>query len=204
MEVIDLNELVSTVENTGTFPDPSIYQYYKNLAKRKIVINFDIDDNLLESATLPLMEMDQDGTGEPIEIILNTLGGNAYSGFNLVDVIENVKTPLTIHIMATAASMGLFIAMAGKNNPNVKTICHPFSVGLLHSGTQCFEGSAHAVRDTYDFSRYYEDKIKDFVLSHTLIDEDLYTKIERKEYWMGAQEMKRLGIVDEIVGENVG
>ena len=30
-------------------------------------------------------------------------------------------------------------------------------------------------------------------------DEKLYEKIERKEYWMDADEMKRLGIVDEII-----
>ena len=61
------------------------------------------------------------------------------------------------------------------------------------------EGSVHAVKDAFDFSQHYEDKIKDYILSHTKIDEDLYAKIERKEYWMDADEMKRLGIVDEII-----
>ena len=61
------------------------------------------------------------------------------------------------------------------------------------------EGSAHAVKDTFDFSQHYEENIKDYILSHTNIDERLYEKIERKEYWMDANEMLRLGIVDEII-----
>ena len=61
------------------------------------------------------------------------------------------------------------------------------------------EGSAHAVKDTFDFSQHYEVKIKKYILSHTAITEDLYDKIERKEYWMDATEMKRLNIVDEII-----
>ena len=61
------------------------------------------------------------------------------------------------------------------------------------------EGSAHAVKDTFDFSQHYEEKIKNYILTHTKIDENLYEKIERKEYWMDADEMKRLGIVDEII-----
>lgn len=61
------------------------------------------------------------------------------------------------------------------------------------------EGSAHAVKDTFDFSQHYEEKIKDYILSHSKIDADLYEKVERKEYWMDADEMKRLGIVDEII-----
>lgn len=180
-------------------PDPILFQYYKNLLKRKIVINEQIGDALLETAILPFMEMDSDGTNEPIEIIISTVGGEIYSGFNLVDQIEKAKSPVIIHIMSMAASMGFLIAMAGKNNPNVKTVCHPFSVGLLHSGSQYMEGSVHAVKDTFNFSQHYEEKIKEYILSHSKIDEELYEKVERKEYWMDANEMLRLGIVDEII-----
>ena len=189
---------MATLQPKG-LPDPIIYQYYKNLLNRKIVINEQIGDSLLETAILPFIEMDNDGTNEPIEIIISTIGGEIYSGFNFVDQIEKAKSPVTIHIMAMAASMGFLIAMAGKNNPNIKTVCHPFSVGLLHSGSQYMEGSAHAVKDTFDFSQHYEEKIKNYILTHTKIDDDLYDKIERKEYWMDADEMKRLGIVDEII-----
>lgn len=192
---IPLSDLVGD----SSLPDPVTYQYYKNLNNRKIIINEEIGDNLLETATLPFIEMDNDGTGSPIEIIISTVGGEIYSGFNLVDQIENAKSPVTIHITSMAASMGFLIAMAGKNNPNVKTVCHPFSVGLLHSGSQYMEGSVHAVKDTFDFSQHYEEKIKNYILTHTKIDENLYEKIERKEYWMDADEMKRLGIVDEII-----
>lgn len=192
---IPLSDLVGD----SSLPDPVTYQYYKNLKNRKIIINEEIGDSLLETATLPFIEMDNDGTNMPIEVIISTVGGEIYSGFNFVDQIEKAKSPVIIHIMAMAASMGFLIAMAGKNNPNVKTVCHPFSVGLLHSGSQYMEGSAHAVKDTFDFSQHYEEKIKNYILTHTKIDENLYEKIERKEYWMDADEMKRLGIVDKII-----
>lgn len=195
---ISLEELISEVQ-PKCLPDPILYQYYKNLKNRKIIINEQIGDNLLETAILPFIEMDNDGSNQPIEIIISTVGGEIYNGFSLVDQLEKAKSPVTIHIMAMAASMGFLIAMAGKNNPNVKTVCHPFSVGLLHSGSQYMEGSAHAVKDTFDFSQHYEEKIKKYILTHTKIDEKLYEKVERKEYWMDADEMLRLGIVDEII-----
>ena len=183
----------------NSLPDPVMYQYYKNLKNRKIIIHDQIGADIVEMVMIPLLEMDNDGTGKPIEIIISTVGGEIYSGFNLVDQIEKAKSPVTIHIMSMAASMGFLIAMAGKNNPNVRTVCHPFSVGLLHSGSQYMEGSAHAVKDTFDFSQHYEEKIKSYILTHTKIDENLYEKIERQEYWSDADEMKRLGIVDQII-----
>ena len=195
---ITLEDLIVSLQPKG-LPDTILYQYYRNLCNRKIIINEQIGDGLLESAVLPFMEMDNDGSGKPIEIIISSIGGDVYNGFNFVDQIEKAKSPVTIHIMAMAASMGFLIAMAGKNNPNVKTVCHPFSVGLLHSGSTYMGGTAHAVKDTFNFSQQYEEKIKNYILTHTKIDEDLYEKIERKEYWMDADEMLRLGIVDEII-----
>lgn len=183
----------------GNLPDPAMYQYYNQLQKRRIVINEELGDDLLELAVIPYIDMDNDGSGEPIEIMISTVGGEIYSGFNLIDQIEKAKTPTVIHIMSMAASMGTMIAMAGKNNPNVKTVCHPFSVGLIHGGSQYMEGSAHAVKDLFDFSQRYEDKIKQFILTHTNMDEDYYEKIERKELWLDADEMVKLGIVDEII-----
>lgn len=185
--------------DSGSLPDPVEYMYYQMLAQRKIIVNEEISDDLLEVAILPYMEMMNDGSGKPIEVILNTVGGDIYSGFNFVDVIEKATVPTTIHIMSIAASMGTLIAMAGKDNPNVKTVCHPFSVGLIHSGSQYMDGSAHAVKDTFDFTQHYEEKIKQYIISHSKIDEDYYEKIERKELWLDADEMLRLGIVDEII-----
>lgn len=195
---LTFDDLLSVLQPKG-LPDPILYQYYKNLLKRKIIINEEISDGLLETAILPFIEMDNDGSGKPIEIIISTVGGSVYSGFNLIDQIEKAKSPVTIHIMSIAASMGFLIAMSGKNNPNVKTVCHPFSVGLLHSGSQYMEGTTHAIKDTFNFSQYYEEKIKKYIMSHSNIDENLYEKVERKEYWLDADEMLRLGIVDEII-----
>ena len=195
---LTLEEIVEALKPTG-LPDIVYYQYYKQLQNRKIIINEQISDSIIETAVIPLLDLDNDKSGDPIEIILSTYGGSVYSGFSLIDAIEKLKTTTTIHIMSIAASMGLLIAMAGHNNPNVTTICHPFSVGLLHSGPQYVEGASFSVKDTFNFSQHYEEKIRKYILSHSNIDEELYEKIERKEYWMDADEMLRLGIVNKII-----
>ena len=84
-------------------------------------------------------------------------------------------------------------------NPNLKVICDRFAVGLIHSGSQYMSGSTHAVRDTFKFSERYEEKIKNYILTHTNIDEKMYAEIERQEFWMDAEDMLKYGIVDEII-----
>ena len=193
-DLISLGEIIDSSEL-----DPVTMRYYKCLEDRKIIINEEIGDFLLEKAIIPLLEMDNDGSGKPISIYLSTPGGSVYSGFALIDVIEKLKTPTEIRLFSMAASMGTLIAMAGHNNPNVKCVCYPFTVALVHSGTSFLEGSASAVRDTFHFNERYEERIKKYILSHSTIDEDTYSKIERQEFWMDSDDMLKFGIVQEII-----
>lgn len=194
MDVIDLKEMMF---GDDVFPSPAMYQYYKNMKNNTIVINSDIDDSILETAILPLMQMDADPEVKEIKVIILTCGGDIYSGFAFVSALERCTTPITIQLVGIAASMGTLIAMA--KSPYITVVCDSFTVGLIHSGSTYLEGNVNSVKDTFKFSEKYEKKIKDYMLSHTKIDEDLYDKIERQEYWIDADEMLELGIVDKII-----
>lgn len=191
---IDLSDLLK-----GNSIDPIQYQYFKNLENRKIIINDEINSDIIEMAILPLIEMDTDGSGKPIEIILNTPGGSVYDGFQLIHTIENLRTPTTIIVTAMAASMGSLIAISGKNNPNVKTVCSPYSVFLIHSGSDCMAGTTTMIKDIFHFSEKFEQIIEDYILSHSKISVDLYNQKSRYEWWFTATEALEMGVVDEII-----
>lgn len=183
----------------GTLPDPCIYQYYKNLLDRRIIINDQIDATLLETVILPLLEMDNDGTGKPIEIILCTVGGSLFDGLTLCNIIDNLKCPTTITVATYAYSMGSIILMAGYNNPNVKKRCYEFSTALLHAGSSYLEGNSSSVKDQFNFYQKFEDKVKEYTLSHSKITKEEYDKMERYEWYMDSQTMLEKGLIDEII-----
>lgn len=196
-EFISLDDIIN--QSAGSIPDPVLWRYYKCLERREILVHGEICDDFLEMVVLPYIEMDNDGSGKPITIILSTNGGSVYDGFALIDAIEQAKTPTVIKVISIAASMGSYIAMAGKNNPNVTCVCHKFAVGLIHGGYNSLNGSLFQVRDSFNFNESYEEKIREYVLTHSKIDDKMYDAIERKEYWMDSDEMMRLGIVDKII-----
>lgn len=98
----NLDEILSS----PTELTPATYQYYKNLKNRTIIINDQIDSDIVECAMLPLIEMDNDGTDEPITIRLSTVGGSLFDGITLCDIIDNLKTKTTIVVQTYAYSMG--------------------------------------------------------------------------------------------------
>lgn len=192
---ISLDELLAN----PTEMSPAIYQYYKNLQNRTIVINEQISSDIVESAMLPLIEMDNDGTGEPIIIRLSTVGGSLFDGITLCDIIDSLKTPTTIIVQTYAYSMGGIILMAGYNNPNVKKVCYKHSTALLHAGSTYLEGNSSSVKDQFKFNEKFEQKLKDYTLSHSNITEEEYDAMERYEWYMDSDTMLEKGLVDDIL-----
>lgn len=177
----------------------SEYQYYKGLESRTLIINGLIDTSIVESAILPLRRFEEENDEKEIKIYLNSDGGNLIDGFALISAIERCKASIYIEILGNAASMACLIAMSGYGKDNIKTVCNQYSVGLIHSGFQALSGSAHSLEDTMDFNRRYEAKVKEYVVTHSNIGSEFYDEIYRKEFWMTAEDMKRYGIVDEIL-----
>lgn len=192
---IDLEDLLDSPIELS----PAIYQYYKNLQNRTIILNDTITADIVETVMIPLIEMDSDGTGKPITILLSTVGGSLFDGMTLCDVIDNLKTPTTIKVMTYAYSMGGIILMSGFNNPNVKKVCYKHSTALLHAGSIYLEGSSSLVKDQFHFNQQFENKIKEFTLTHSKITEEEYEKIDRYEWYMTADTMLEKGLVDEIL-----
>ena len=192
---IGLDELLAN----PTELTPATYQYYKNLKNRTIIINDQIDSDIVERVMLPLIEMDNDGTGNSITIRLSTVGGSLFDGITLCDIIDSLKTKTTIIVQTYAYSMGGIILMAGYNNPNVKKVCYKHSTALLHTGSTYLEGNSSSVKDQFHFNQKFEQKLKDYTLSHSKITEDEYNSMERYEWYMDSETMLEKGLVDEIL-----
>ena len=160
---VSLEELLAS----PTELSPAVYQYYKNLQNRTIIINEQITADIVETAMLPLIEMDNDGSGKPITIRLSTVGGSLFDGITLCDVIDNLKTETTIIVQTYAYSMGGIILMAGYNNPNVKKVCDKRRTALLHARSTYLEGNSSSVKDQIRFNQKFEQKLKNYTLSHS-------------------------------------
>lgn len=177
-----------------------INNQYENLLKNRIIlINDTISELTIDKVVMPLLQMDNDGTGKKITIYINTNGGSVYDGLCLCNIIEGLKTKTEIIVLGYAYSMGSIILMSGKNNPNVIRKCYPFSTALIHGGSAYVGGTASQVKDYFKFNEKFEKRIADFIVSHTNLTEDDYAAIERYEAYMDSDEMLEKGLVDEII-----
>lgn len=187
------------IDKRNTFTDE---QYSHLLSQRILLLNDACDMNIVEKIIMPLLEMDNDGTGDKIKIYISTNGGSVYDTLPLCNVIERLTTKTEIYVLGYVYSMGSLLMMAGYNNPNVTRYCYPFSSALIHGGSSSIGGSARAVKDYYKFNEQFEQRITEYILTHTnenFTEQDYQIIDDGREAYMDSDEMLRIGLVDYIL-----
>ena len=181
--------------------DPIVrYQYFENLKRRTIVFNRMVDEDILEYLILPLRQFEEDDSNEPVNLILNTCGGSTMAGLVVLNLIDNYKKPLYIYVYSYAMSMGAIILAAGNKNPNVRKFAHKFSIGLIHSGDVVLgQSTANQAKDTMNFLQDIDKRIEQYFFENTNFTKAVWKKIKDKEFYMTAEEMKKYGLIDEIL-----
>lgn len=198
---MDELDLVSFIKQISAL-DPVQYQYfYQLLKKRTVIFNSDVDESIIETVYLPLKDFEEDTSTEPVTLILNSSGGSVSDGFFLANYLTKYSKPLKIIVAGYAASMSAVILCAGGKNPNITRVCYPSTYALIHDGYITLSTSeSKTADDVLEFNKKVDSKIRQFIIDNTNITEELYNSKSRQQWFLSAEEMKELNLVDEIIG----
>ena len=174
--------------------------YDENIAERRLVLNQDISESVLNDYIMYILKWNREDKHlptdkrKPIYLFINSAGGDVMAGFSLVDTILASNTPVKAVGVGLVASMAYYIFMAC-------TVRYSFAntIFLMHDGAVNIQNSASKSKDTMSFFNNLDDRIKNFVLTHSNITDEEYDSVYAKEYYMFAEEAQKLGCVDKII-----
>lgn len=197
---MDIEELFGDVEKYGF--DAATYQYFHQLFdNRTILFNDDVHEDVVEKVFLPLRDFEKDSSTEPVTLILNSSGGSVSDGFFLAHYLAHYSKPLNIIVTGYAASMAAVILASGGKNENVIRSCFPCTYGLIHDGYVALAASeTKTANDIMAFNDSMDKQIRQFFIDNTNITEEMYDSKSRHQWFLSAQEMLDLGLVDRIIG----
>lgn len=196
----DLDFLSLVQETEGL--NPVDYQYFHQLLERRtIVFNQEVTENVIEAVYLPLKEFEDDDSEKPVTLILNSPGGSVSDGFFLAHYLTQYKKKLNILVTGYAASMAAVILCGGGNNPNITRYCYPSTYGLIHDGYVALSASeSKTASDIMAFNEKVDQDIRQFILDNSKITAEQYDAKTRHQWFLNAQEMKELNLIDKIIG----
>ena len=185
--------------------DDSMYDRIikENLQERKIILNDEIDDSVIENICLMILKWNkEDENIDPekrkhIFIYIYSPGGDAIAGSQILSSIASSITPVDTVGFAKCASMASYILAAGNTR-----YCFPNTVVLYHDGQTGYVSSSNKGKDIQKFYDNLEKRMTNFMVEHTNMTEEFLEEIKDREYYMFPDEIKERGIIDKIIGED--
>lgn len=172
-----------------------------HLQERKIILNEEVNDGIIENVCLMIMKWNEEdkyipaSNRKPIFIYINTDGGDVLSGNQVLSTIAASETPVYTVGLAKCVSMGCYILAAGH-----KRFCFENTVVLYHDGQTGYVSSSNKGKDIQKFYDNLEKRMTDFMVKHTGMTAEFLEDIKDREYYMFAEEAKEKGIVDQVIG----
>jgi ATP-dependent Clp protease protease subunit len=140
-------------------------------------------------------------TRTPIILIINSDGGDVYSGFGIIEAIQTSETPVYTVCHGQAQSMALLILAAG-----YKRYIGAYSTVMYHevSWEVDYQPRKHHKQELLEGDRSQE-MYDSLLIEFTNLTREQLEKIKHgSEYWyISAEDAVRYHIVDEILDSNL-
>lgn len=193
-----MEELLFRLNDEESIYQEIVKKYYND---RKIIINQDVNDDLLEMVCMMILKWNAEDKNLPVEnrkriiLYINCDGGDVLMGSQILQTIKVSKTPIVTVGFARCASMASYILSAGSVR-----YCFPNTVVLYHDGQAGYVSSGNKGRDIQKFYDTLNDKMTEFMIANTNMTAEFLEEIKDREYYMFPEEAKERGIVDKIIG----
>lgn len=141
----------------------------------------------------------EDEPGTKFTIIFNSPGGSVLDGLALFDYIQELKAKgfvIETVTLGMAASMGGVLLQAGSHR-----VAGRNAFMLIHEAATMIGGKASDIEDQAKFLQRLQAKILDILAERSTLNVAAIKKNWKKtDWWLDADEMLKLGFVDEIRG----
>jgi ATP-dependent protease ClpP protease subunit len=130
----------------------------------------------------------------PIHLHIQSQGGSLYHTLYIMDLIENMKTPVYTYVDGFAASAATLISVVGKKRYMTKN-----SLMLIHQLSGADSGKFYELQDQMSNMQILMNTINKIYLNKTKIDQETLIKLLQKDLWLDAKTCLAYGLVDEII-----
>lgn len=170
--------------------------YTNAFSNRKMFLFGSIDEKTVYSFTAQMLYLMEDEQS-PIDIYINSPGGEVNSGLAIYDLIQSCKAPINMYCIGMAASMGALIFAGGKKGhrfmlPHSKVMIHE---PLIPNGVG---GSASSIKSTADSILQTRELLNGILAKHTGKTLEEINKATDHDNFMTANEAIEFGLCDKV------
>lgn len=171
------------------------------LDRRKVFLSGGIDSESVDLVVKQLLFLESMDEREPIQLIINSPGGEVLAGLYLYDQLKGMKVPIDIYCAEMAASMAAILLAAGRKGhryilKHSKVMIHE---PLISSSSGGISGSASSIAKSAESIMQTKRDLVTILAQDTGRSEKEIEKAVSYDNFMTAEEAVKFGICDKIV-----
>ena len=148
----------------------------------------------VEYAVRALHRMALDAPGKPIEIHMNSYGGDPYAMLRLYDEIH--ASPCQIKFFGSGAIMSCATwIMAGCD----ERYLHPNTTVMVHDGNEGFDGKHTDTQITAAEQKRLQDLLYDIYAENSRMPKEFWQDVCQRDLYMTAGEAVSMGLADKVI-----
>ena len=200
-EVRDLGLIPMVIEQSGR--GERAYDIYSRLLKERVVFLVgpvtEVTANLIVAQ---LLFLESENPDKDIFFYINSPGGSVSAGLAIYDTMQFIKPDVSTLCVGQAASMGALLLAAGDAG---KRFCLPNSRVMIHQPSGGFSGQASDIEIHAKEILYLRGRLNEILAKHTGQTIEVIQRDTERDFFMGAQDAVKYGIVDKtlVSRENV-
>ena len=166
---------------------------------RIIFLGVPVSDDVANIIQAQMLFLESTDPSSDIYLYINSPGGGVYAGLGIYDTIQYINP--SVHTICTgmAASMGAVLLCAGDSG---KRSCLRHSRVMIHQPLGGVQGQAADIEITANEIVKIRRELYQIIADHTGNSLEKIEKDSDRDYWMGSNEAKEYGMVDDILLRN--
>ena len=193
---LEVNNIIPAVVESTNRGERSWDIYSRLLRDRIVFVGTPIDAQVANVFIAPLLFLDYEDPEREIKVYINSPGGEVYAGLAMYDTMQMIRSDVSTYCMGMAASMGAVLLMAGTPG---KRYALPNARVLIHQGSGGFSGNNPDVEVQAREAISLVARCIEIMAVHTGQSFDTVKRDTERDYFMGADEAREYGIIDEVL-----
>lgn len=167
------------------------------MANRKLFIQGEIHPDMACDFLKQILYLNSENTEKPIDVFINSPGGEINSGMLMYDVIQSSKAPIRMFCVGRAYSMGAVLFACGNHGrymlPHAELMVHEPLVGNRVGG------SSSSIKSISDSLLETKKKMEQILAKHTGKSEAEIAAVTSYDHYFSPEESMEFGLCDAII-----
>ena len=141
----------------------------------------------------------EEGDNSPINVIIDSVGGDVYEMFGIIDYIESLEKNSDIKVnticRGKAMSAAAMILACGTG----KRLASKRSTIMIHEGSSMQAGKSSDLKAAHKYNAHLEDMANSILGEKTIKDKKFWSEQTKTDLYLSSKDAQKLGVIDGII-----